>query len=213
MAWRPEPAGPKTIRSLYHWIWKQTTDLGSLVVFGPASAVDNTVPRYDTTTGNLLQGSNVVIDDSDNVSGINSLTVGDITATGGTSANWNTAFGWGNHAAAGYVTASSTATFTNKSGNISQWTNDSGYLTTQYVLPAATSTVRGGIEILSDTVQAVAANAVTATAGKTYGVQLDSSDRAVVNVPWTATAGDKNTDGGFANSTYLPVQSIDGGNA
>lgn len=29
----------------------------------------------------------------------------------------------------GYITASSTSTLTNKSGNISQWTNDSGYLT------------------------------------------------------------------------------------
>ena len=29
----------------------------------------------------------------------------------------------------GYVTPSSTATFTNKAGNISQWTNDAGYLT------------------------------------------------------------------------------------
>ena len=29
---------------------------------------------------------------------------------------------------ANYVTADSTATFTNKSGNISQWTNDSGYI-------------------------------------------------------------------------------------
>jgi hypothetical protein len=28
-----------------------------------------------------------------------------------------------------YITASSTDTLTNKSGNISQWTNDSGYLT------------------------------------------------------------------------------------
>jgi hypothetical protein len=30
-----------------------------------------------------------------------------------------------------YLTASSTATLTNKSGNISQWTNDSGYLTAE----------------------------------------------------------------------------------
>ncbi|MFT3912233.1 MAG: hypothetical protein QM737_22590 [Ferruginibacter sp.] len=30
---------------------------------------------------------------------------------------------------AGYVTASSTTTFTNKSGNISMWTNDAGYIT------------------------------------------------------------------------------------
>jgi hypothetical protein len=44
--------------------------------------------------------------------------------------NWNTAFGWGNHTAAGYLTASSTNTLTNKSGNISMWTNNVGYLTT-----------------------------------------------------------------------------------
>lgn len=43
--------------------------------------------------------------------------------------NWNTAYGWGNHASAGYTTASNTQTFTNKSGNISQWTNNVGYLT------------------------------------------------------------------------------------
>jgi hypothetical protein len=32
---------------------------------------------------------------------------------------------------AGYITASSTDTLTNKSGNISQWTNDAGYLTSE----------------------------------------------------------------------------------
>lgn len=34
---------------------------------------------------------------------------GVITATGGNSTNWNTAFGWGNHASAGYATTSSVA--------------------------------------------------------------------------------------------------------
>lgn len=34
---------------------------------GPASSTDNTVPRYDGTTGKVLQGSGVTIDDSDNV--------------------------------------------------------------------------------------------------------------------------------------------------
>lgn len=43
--------------------------------------------------------------------------------------NWNTSFSWGDHSLVGYTTSSSTNTFTNKSGNISQWTNDSGYLT------------------------------------------------------------------------------------
>jgi len=44
---------------------------------------------------------------------------------------WNTAYGWGDHGVEGYITASSTDTLTNKSGNISQWTNDSGYLTAE----------------------------------------------------------------------------------
>ena len=67
---------------------------------------------------------------------------GDFTSTN--VSNWNTAYSWGNHASAGYITdgntgwnntygfitASSTDTLTNKSGNISQWTNDAGYTTT-----------------------------------------------------------------------------------
>jgi len=62
----------------------------------------------------------------------NSSTVGfngALTWSGGGSANANTAYGWGNHASAGYSTASNSQTFTNKGGNISQWTNDSGYIT------------------------------------------------------------------------------------
>ncbi len=56
-----------------------------------------------------------------------------------------------------------------------------------YTLPAATSTVRGGVELFSDTVQSVAANAVSATASRSYGIQVNSDGQAVVNVPWTDT--------------------------
>ena len=35
-----------------------------------ASVTDNTLPRYDGTTGQLIQGSGIAVDDSDNVSGI-----------------------------------------------------------------------------------------------------------------------------------------------
>jgi len=51
-------------------------------------------------------------------------------------------------------------------------------------LDAATATTRGGVELFSNTVQSVAANTVSATSGRTYGVQLNSSGQAVVNVPW-----------------------------
>jgi hypothetical protein len=47
-----------------------------------------------------------------------------------------------------YLTASSTATLTNKSGNISQWTNDSGYLTAETnnlsTVSGTLGTVNGG---------------------------------------------------------------------
>jgi len=50
---------------------------------------------------------------------------------------------------AAYITASSTDTLTNKSGNISQWTNDAGYLTTEtdnqsLTFSTPTLTISGG---------------------------------------------------------------------
>ena len=56
----------------------------------------------------------------------------------------------------------------------------------------ATVDVLGLIKLGSDTKQTVAANSPTATAGKTYAVQVDAQGHAVVNVPW-------------ANSTYSPA--------
>jgi len=43
------------------------TDTKDSLVGGPASATDNTLPRFDSTTGQLIQGSGVVVDDSDNI--------------------------------------------------------------------------------------------------------------------------------------------------
>jgi len=46
-------------------------------VIGPASATDNAIVRYDGITGELVQDSAVIVDDTNNVSG-----VGNITLTG-----------------------------------------------------------------------------------------------------------------------------------
>ena len=58
---------------------------------------------------------------------------------------------------------------------------------TVYTLPAATTTVLGGIELGSDTVQTVASSAVSATASRSYALQVNASGQGVVNVPWTDT--------------------------
>ena len=101
---------------------------------------------------------------------------------------------------AGVVTFSSTDTNTQLStadvrGKISgtgliSYNSSTGVISTtanNYSLPAATSTVRGGIELASDTAQTVAANSVSATSGRTYGLQINAAGQAVVNVPWVDT--------------------------
>ena len=70
---------------------------------------------------------------------------------------------------------------------------------------AATSSVLGLMKLEDDTEQSVAANAVSATASRTYGVQFNSSNQAVVNVPWVDTDEDtwienSNTAAGYVAS-------------
>jgi hypothetical protein len=68
-------------------ITNSSPSLGGDVV-GPASATDNALARYNTTTGKLIQNSAVIVDDSNNMSGVNTLTtanliVNDDTTLGG----------------------------------------------------------------------------------------------------------------------------------
>lgn len=76
------------------------------------------------------------------------------------------------------------------------WVNPPG----TYVLPTASSTVKGGVEIFSDTVQTVAANTVTTTAGRSYGVQFNAAGQMVVNVPWTDTVPITSVSASSANN-------------
>jgi hypothetical protein len=73
------PAGQKLIyiSATAHFLaaLAKTADLAAYAL-GPASSVDNTLPRFDGTGGKTLQGSGVVVDDSNNVTGIAGLNIG-----------------------------------------------------------------------------------------------------------------------------------------
>jgi hypothetical protein len=64
----------------------------------------------------------------------------------------------------------------------------------------ATASIEGLIQLGSNTEQTVSPNAVTATAGRTYALQLMGDNKAVVNVPWanTDTTYDVLQEGGLA---------------
>ena len=55
-----------------------------------------------------------------------------------------------------------------------------------YTLPLASNSTRGGIKLSSST-RGGTPNGITTTSGRTYAVQVNSNEQAVVNVPWTDT--------------------------
>ncbi len=57
------------------------------LVQGPASAVDNVLARFDSTTGKLLKSSGITVDNSNNVSGVGTFGSGAITSTGNLTIN------------------------------------------------------------------------------------------------------------------------------
>jgi len=81
---------------------------------------------------------------------------------------------------------------------------------TVYTLPTATASALGGIELFSGVTQTVAANAVTTTASRTYGLQLNSDLQGVVNVPWSDTNTFPTTWTWTDGTTAGPTASITG---
>lgn len=81
------------------------------------------------------------------------------------------------------LTAGSNITLTPNATNDSITISASG---SSYSLPLASNRTRGGIKLSSST-QGGTPNGITTTSGRTYAVQINSSEQAVVNVPWTDT--------------------------
>lgn len=58
------------------------TGTGAGDVAGPASSTDNTLPRFHLATGKEIQGSGIIVDDSNNMSGVVGLTATSFSGSG-----------------------------------------------------------------------------------------------------------------------------------
>jgi hypothetical protein len=72
-------AGTTTVSGTYPNFTITSADSKVGDVVGPASATDNAIARYDTTTGKLIQNSLVIVDDTGSVTGVNALTAQSLT--------------------------------------------------------------------------------------------------------------------------------------
>ena len=98
-------AGTTTVTGTYPNFIITSADSKVGDVVGPASATDNAVARFDTTTGKLIQNSVTLIDDTGNASGILSQQFSNGSAVtlaagkmwyDGTTGAWNAGMGGGN---------------------------------------------------------------------------------------------------------------------
>ena len=115
-----------------------------------------------------------------------------------------------------YITASSTDTLTNKSGNISQWTNDSGYstfsgsytdLTNKPTIPTNNNELTNGAGYLTSVAFADVTGKPTTIAG--YGI-TDAFDGAYSSLSGTPTIPSALTDLSITDGSNGQVLTTDG---
>ena len=158
--------------------WQKVDNTSTLSGAGAAGQVS-----FWTGTANVAGDAGLTYDSANNNLTVgNKITAGgSIFATGGDSGEWNTSYDnmITGLAVAGTTTKTLTATQQDGGTLTASWTDDN----TEYFMMTATTLGLGKLE--DNTTQTVAANSVSATAGKTYGIQKNSSNQLVVNVPWT----------------------------
>jgi hypothetical protein len=192
-------------------------DLGSPTFTGTAT-FDNVTVSGTVTAGTIdLNGGaldNVVIGGTTPAAGTFTAVVGTtgtfsgaVTGSNLNIANWNTAFGWGNHATAGYLTSVAFSDMDAAAVVLSSET----FVSNDTTLPTtATMTARILAASLGPTASLDDLSDVNLTPAPTDGQTLVFDNSTSKFIAGNSGAG---LDGGFANSTYLTAQNFNGGGA
>ena len=154
-------------------------------ITGDGTAITNVLVNY--TTSNLTEGTNKYFTDARIDTHLNQS-----NPNAGYVLSWNgTDYAWAPNS--GSVTATSTTTLTNKSGAISQWTNDSGYITS-YTDTDTTYTAGSGLTLTGtvfsnpdpDQTVSLLGTGATVVTGTYPNFTINSTDN---NTDTTYTAG------------------------
>ena len=160
-----------------------------------------------TIDGAVIGGSTPAAGTFAAVAGTTGTFSGAVTGSNLNIANWNTAYGWGNHASAGYLTSVAFSDMDAAAVVLSSETfvsNDTTLPTTATMtarILAASLGPAASLDDLSD---------VNLTPAPTDGQTLVFDSSTSQFIAGTSGAG---LDGGFANSTYLTAQNFNGGGA
>lgn len=183
---------------------------GPQVVIGPSSSTDNTIPRFDLTSGALIQGSSVVISDADAVSGVTQLDVDNIRVDGNTISSTDTN---GNVVLAPdgsgtvSVTAAPIVPSTNRADSLGSASNswDNVY--------ADGLTFDGGTNILNSYTALTTWTPTLAFGGSSTGITYSAMEGTYVRIGPLAIVGiflaltNKGTSTGAATITGFPLSS------
>jgi hypothetical protein len=116
-------------------------------------------------------------------------TIGTVTATGGNSTNWNTAYGWGNHASGGYLTAETVSS-----------TNAVTITGTKYFKPAGT--------VASPLVGGGNASLQAYSVGGNYAAYMAFHRSGHYAINWGLDTSNNMILGGWSASTTVPRMTI-----
>ena len=160
-----------------------------------------------TIDGTVIGGSTPAAGTFAAVAGTTGTFSGAVTGPNLNIANWNTAYGWGDHASAGYLTS---VAFSNIDANAVVLSSET-FVSNDTTLPTtATMTARILAAAISPAASLDDLSDVNLTPAPTDGQTLVYDNSTSKFIAGTSGAG---LDGGFANSTYLTAQNFNGGGA